>query len=197
MFQISLSTEAKFIRPKLLFGSRIPRQLHGVNPRSIMGKVWWDKTRREAYDKNNDCCWACGVHRSEARPQRWLEAHEVYDINWKKGRMKLKEVVALCPLCHNFIHRGRLEALVDKRKVQPKFLNRVVGHGISVLVEYNLYEKYVRAKEKEDEAVRNGQQKWHKWYLLLDGKKYYSKFKSAAEWEEYYSRIDARRGSRK
>jgi hypothetical protein len=193
MFYIKLSKKPKFIRPELLFHPQIPQPLHGVNPRSIKGKEWWDETRREAYAENNDCCWACGVHRSSAQPQQWLEAHEVYDINWKKGRMKLKEVVALCPLCHAFIHKGRVEAMVEKHKAQPKFLRRVIAHGLSILDHYGKYEAYEAAVMDNHTRAANGQRKWDKWYLELDGKKYYSRFKNEREWEQYYSRLDSGR----
>ena len=154
-----------------------------------MGKSRWDEVRRRAYERNNDCCWACGVHRSRAPFHKWLEAHELYDINYKKGRMKLREIVALCHACHSYIHRRRLEILISKRKAQPKKLERVLFHGRSLL-------RGVKPWYNEDKVriqMAKSKVKWHKWHLLSEGKKYYSKFNTKLDWERYYSRVDVRR----
>ena len=36
-------------RPELLLQNSTVKPLHGVVPREILGKEWWDKTRRAAY----------------------------------------------------------------------------------------------------------------------------------------------------
>lgn len=115
-FTVDLSEcTPKFLRPELLTHPNIPKPVHGVNPRTLKGKAWWDETRREAYARNNGCCWACGT---------WgrLEAHESYDIFYYAGIIVLREVVALCEDCHSFIHSGRLrmlwlDGIVEKSKV--------------------------------------------------------------------------------
>lgn len=37
-----------------------------------------------------------------------------------------------------------------------------------------------------DQAPDNIQQDWTKWYLILDGEKHFSKFKSQFDWEKHY-----------
>ena len=170
--------EPKFLRPELLLHPNIPKPLHGMNPRSILGTNWWDKMRQRAYVENNYCCWACGVHKSQANYHQWLEAHENYNINYRRGKVKLTEIVALCHSCHNFIHSGRMSALVRKGEMPYDKMKDIHNYGNTVLREAGI-------KNPAPDASKIAP--WHKWHLVLNGKKYYSKFKSYDEWLEYYT----------
>lgn len=87
----------RFRRPELLQHPPIPRYLYRYNPRTILGKDWWDEHRREAYRANNYHCWAC-------ESQSLLHGHEAYTYDYEKRIAKLEEVVALCVPCHRFVH---------------------------------------------------------------------------------------------
>lgn len=187
-FFVNLNMKPRFTRPELLYHPSIPAPMHGVNPRTIIGKVRWDKVRRRAYARNNDCCWVCGVHRSKAPVKRWLEAHEIYDIDYRKGRMKLREIVALCRLCHSYVHRRRIEILVDKKKIQPKFLRRVLTHGNTILNRTGAKPWYNVEKVIKEMAL--SKVKWTKWHLIFEGKKYYSKFTGPNDWQNYYGKVN-------
>lgn len=184
-FFINLNMKPKFTRPELLFHPPIPPAMHGLNPRTIMGQDEWDKVRLEVYDVNNDCCWACGVHRSVAKGKKWLEAHEMYDIDYKKGRVTLREIVALCHYCHNYIHRNRLRALVDARKSSFKKLTAVLLHGQDILRK-NRVKPWFNMRKIERE-MRNSKVKWEDWRLIWDGKAYGSRFKNELEWMLHYA----------
>lgn len=90
---------ALFTRPELLQQYDIPWELGGVNPRTILGREWWDTTRREAYAKNNYRCFACGCRAPEP-----LDAHECYTYDYESKIATYTETVALCKQCHMFIH---------------------------------------------------------------------------------------------
>jgi hypothetical protein len=109
----------------------------------------------------------------------WLEAHEVYAYDYKEFRATLVEIVALCHACHNYIHSGRMLALVNAGKMEPEKRAKILIYGDVILRQAGL----TRTTWPDIHAG------WGKWHLLLDGKKYYGKFKSKAEWERFYRKV--------
>jgi hypothetical protein len=172
--------EPKFIKPEILQHPNIPKPLHGLNPRTILGRRWWDEKRNLAYKENNYCCWACGVHKNQAKYRRWLEAHEYYIYNYSKGRAKLKTIVALCHSCHNFIHSGRLKMLLDSGEISSEKYHDIMEHGMRILNENNLDYPWNLHNPKHVAS-------WKKWHIVIEGKKYYTKFDSYEDWFNYYN----------
>lgn len=187
----------KWIYPGLLLHPNIPKPLHEVNPRSVKGDSWWNKMRQDAYARNNYCCWACGIHKSQAKYHQWLEAHEAYEIDYASARMYLVKVVALCHACHNYIHSGRMAMMVDSGEMQEAKYLEILDHGHNVLRLLNAkdnplvkdvpdfiantiesYSRYTMLKEIPA---------WESWRMVIDGKDYEPKFKSLAEWVSHYS----------
>ena len=97
--RLDLSTvdRPKKIQPRLLYHFPIPPDLHRLNPRLLLGRRWWNKTRKKAYRSNNGFCQACG---GTGR----LDAHEQYEFNFKKKIATFRGVVPLCRSCHMYIH---------------------------------------------------------------------------------------------
>lgn len=187
-FYIDLDLSPKFKRPELLYHPPIPTPLHGVNPRSIMGHAKWKEVRYEVYAVNNDCCWACGVHKTLAKGRKkWLEAHEIYDIDYKKGKMELREIVALCHYCHSYVHRSRLAALVESHKVQRKKLERVLAHGEALL---KGVKPWYNEKKIEKQFV-NSKVKWDDWRLVWKGKEYGPVHLSMEAYVSYYDKLSS------
>ena len=185
------------LRPEVLTHPNIPKPLHGLNPRTVKGKEWWDKTRFKAQEKYDYCCAACGVPKQEAKKHQWLEGHEYWDINYKTGVCEVIEIVPLCHYCHNFIHSGRLSAVAGKDKPLNE-VREILKHGFKILKENNL-----KAFEGTiDVAIRLGVDtlgvsyyqlkpnilKWSDYSMLLEGQQYNSLFKNFKEWEKHYSR---------
>ena len=172
--------KAKFTRPELLDHPNIPKPMHLTNPRSLLGKEWWDTNRYKAYAENNQCCWACGVHRQRAEYHQWLEGHESYRIDYANGRMELIEIVALCHACHNFIHDGRMAAMVDKGQMEGDKMESIMTRGLALLQEagYPAYEH----------APWNGEiADWGEWRMIIEGKEYEGKFASYHAWKGHFS----------
>jgi len=181
--------EPKFIFPKLLLHPNIPKPLHGVNPRSVLGKDWWDKHRQIAYAKNNYCCWACGIHKSKAKYHQWLEAHEAYNINYQKGTLHLEEIIALCYSCHNFIHSGRMNMLVIKGEMTKETMLSILMHGKTILHfngETHTPQYIIDSLESRKAITTINHVEWENWRLIIDNKKYPPIHKSFEAWKEFY-----------
>ena len=169
------------LRPELLLMPNIPKPLHGLNPRSIKGKEWWDKQRNEVYAKQGFYCIACGIYKFKADYHKWLEAHEVYEYDYSKGEAKFVEIVALCHSCHNYIHDGRMKHMVEKRRMPVGKQKKIIKHGNAVLNKAGLSSDTI----PEIQNIAN----WEDWYLLFEGKKYKGKFASYAHWTNYYKKV--------
>lgn len=190
------------LKPELLLHPNVPKPLHGLAPRVIKGDDWWNEQRQIAYKKNDYKCWACGIEKQNAKYHQWLEAHEIYEIDYSIGEVKFIDVCALCHSCHAFIHSGRLISLYRKREIDYDKINDILMHGFTVLVNAKLkmnsfalavaqevnYQKF--SKYLNYGTYRNGIcfAKWSDWYMLIDNKKYKGKFKNFNEWKNFYSR---------
>ncbi|AFY61880.1 hypothetical protein [Synechococcus sp. PCC 6312] len=120
-------------RKELLLHPNIPKPLHSLAPRTIKGQKWWDETRKKAYAAQDYHCHACGIHQSRARYRQWLEAHEIYDINYQTGEVKLIEMAALCHACHNFIHDGRMQTMTQKGKYDLRKYLTILKRGNQII----------------------------------------------------------------
>jgi hypothetical protein len=125
-----------FPRPELLLHPNIPEPLHGINPRTVLGQKWWDVRRQIAYATYNYRCWACGVEKSQAKYHHWLEAHEVYDIDYEAGRVQLTDVAALCHSCHQYIHDGRMQKLLEQGQLPFEKYIDILAHGERLVKSY-------------------------------------------------------------
>jgi hypothetical protein len=150
--------------PRLLLHGPIPEPLHGVNPRSIFGQQWWDETRRRAYLSTANHCKACGIWKPYAASRQWLEGHEVYEIDWLAGVATYMRTVPLCHYCHSYIHRGRLQAMLQEGKITHTKYTAIIQHGDEVLRLAGL-EPFVW-------NANVGMAPWKQWRLIIGGKEY-------------------------
>lgn len=184
------------MKPEILTHPNIPKPLHGLNPRTLLGKDWWDMTREAAQVRTGYKCACCGVPKHRARKHQWLEGHEYFDIDYQTGVCEVISIEPLCHYCHNFIHSGRLSVIIGKEKTKSEAID-ILEHGFNILNENNLecfpftldlanslgadtfgVQSYSLAINKE--------LKWTDYVLILNGKEYKSKFKNETEWRNQY-----------
>lgn len=165
------------LRPEVLLHSQIPKPMHGMAPRVVLGQAWWDKTRRAAYASTEFHCVACGVHKTAARYRPVLEGHELYDIDYLEGRMTYLETVPLCVSCHSYIHHGRLKHLCDTRHISAQRYIDVIQHGDGILKKHGL----VRLDDYPGPYAD-----WSEWRMVVDGREYPSQFRNIRDWERYH-----------
>lgn len=185
------------IKPEILCHQNIPKPLHGISPRTIMGKEAWDIERQKIYLSTGYKCAACGVHKSQAKKHQWLEAHEYYKIDYAKGTCEIIAIYPLCHYCHSFIHSGRLKMIMGKEKTKEE-VKEILEHGLKILSENKLdcfFPTIVFAMDLGCETfgvdsycIGNSGIEWNKWRLIYNGKEYKSKFNSFFELREYYER---------
>ena len=175
----------------------IPKPLHEVNPRNIMGQKAWDVVRQEAYASTDYHCIACGVHKSEAKGPKWLEAHEFYKIDYGAGRVEIEKIIPLCHYCHNFIHSGRLQMILGKEKTEEEVIC-ILEHGFKILAQHELSAFYytlsfagmigantygvIAATLPDGETPA-----WEDWRLVWNGVEYPPKYKTYDEWKRRFA----------
>ena len=167
------------VKPRLLLSSNIPQPLHGVAPRVVLGKKWWDKTRQAAYASTNYHCEACGVHKYKARGPKHLEGHELYRINYSKGNMSYVRTAPLCHFCHQYIHDGRLLWLLESQRITFQRYTAIIQHGDRILSEAGL-ERPPLGHRLPDKVAP-----WQQWTLIVGNRSWPSLYADAQEYEEH------------
>lgn len=121
----------------LLTMPNIPKPLHAVNPRLIMGNAAWDKARKKAY---YDAGYRSEISGKLCSEPGSLHAHEVYDINYVTGVCTFKRICAITPQEHvYFIHSGRMITLWKGKNplyTTEKVLSGV-ENGFKLIYEWN------------------------------------------------------------
>ena len=183
------------LKPEILTHPHIPKPMHSLSPRTIMGDDWWNIARREAYARYDYHCIACGVAKIEAQGPKWLEGHEFWHIDYETGICKITSIEPLCHYCHNFIHSGRMAMIIGKQKDEEEVI-AILEHGFKILsanklkcfpFTLNFAESlYASTYGVDAYDLPDGDVNWGDWKLIWDGKEYHSKFKSFAEWRAFY-----------
>jgi hypothetical protein len=160
-------------RPEVLCSPNVPKPLHGVAPRTVLGEEWWRETRRAAYVSTDFHCVACGAAKYGALGGDWLEGHELYDTDYLTGRAVYRETVPLCNFCHSFVHDGRLKSLLDAGAVTREHYDAVMKHGHAVLAAAGLARPLPHSGPTAD---------WADWRLVIDGREYPPLYATYADW---------------
>ena len=165
------------LNPSLLTHPNIPKPLHGLNPRTIMGLEWWNRQRTQALSDSKNTCCACGVSKKDAY-RGVLEIHENYHFDYENGRLTILDYVSLCVLCHSYIHSGLLNVKLSRGEITEEFFNRVHAHGDKILADAD-----IAKPELPIDVVE-----WSDWRLIFDGNEYAPLWKSREDWFAHYNK---------
>ena len=203
------------LRP-LIAMPNIPKPLHGVAPRTLLGASTWNHMRKKAYALANDTCEICG-NKPENLRQR--HGHEVYEIDYRKGIARFVRVFCVCSLDHlGCIHTGRAITLYKHgNPLYPReFLLDGAEKAFKTIYEYNqdhpgadlrayatfldylkvpsleapmrvLIHKYDMKFYAEDKKKLA---KWGKWKLIIGDKEYPTPYKDEKEWEKAMEEVN-------
>lgn len=185
------------IRPDLLSMPNVPKPLHGLNPRTIMGNHAWNIERKKVYQSTDYHCAACGVHASNADFYQRVEAHEIYKIDYANGKATLLDIVPLCHSCHMFIHSGLLRIKAQKKEVSANHVRKIMAHGAKVLVKGQGRVFLGTAQLMDLVGVSRGGltviappknvAEWSRWRLIWRGEEYKTEFTSMRDWQKRYN----------
>lgn len=195
------------LRP-LIAMPNIPRPLHGVNPRTLLGTSTWDHMRKACYAQAEDTCEICGCKPENLRRRH---GHEVYEIDYAKGTAKFVRVFCVCSLCHlACIHTGRALTLwKHQNPLYPtEFLLQGAEHAFKIISEYNKdnpeadlraystfldYLKYEELREPMEKLIEKYGTKfyteaedmaeWGDWKLLIGSQEYPTPYANKDEWK--------------
>jgi hypothetical protein len=129
---------------------------------------------------------------SQAKRHQWVEGHELYFTDYAAGRAIYLETVPLCHYCHNYIHDGRMIALVGKGEMAQGSYKAIINHGNKVLREAGLEKPtwHERDAELRKMALEGRVAPWSKWRLVLFGKLYKPLYATQEAWEQHYGGND-------
>ncbi len=89
------------------------------NLRAVLTKSEWEYIRKYVISRADGKCEICG------KSAKSLHAHEVWEYQErdnKTGVQKLKDVIAVCPLCHSVIHIGYTSLKGDLKKAEEQYM---------------------------------------------------------------------------
>ena len=178
------------ICPEILAQPNIIKPLHGLNPRTLMWPTKWQITRQKVYAENNYHCMACGVHRSKAKYKQQLEAHERYTIDFENHNYTLKTIVPLCHYCHSFIHSWLMSIRVRKWELTSARQKLILAHGDELLRKAGIDKlEYIRniCWGDFEKFTPESNWTWNLWWLVIDGKKHYTKYPTYMDWVKTYN----------
>lgn len=196
---------------KMLGMPNVPKPLHTMAPRTILGNSTWDRVRKRCYYQAEYKCEACGCE-----PERGqLHAHELYEVDYDTCTSKFIRCVALCKQCHTEpgVHTGRAYTMYRNGNVlMPKHkLLDGVEHTFKLVHDYNqsrpegeeelrlfaTYVQYWKDKTLREDMERLIEQydikfynvpntemtRWGDWKLIIGNKEYPTKFATVDDWE--------------
>jgi hypothetical protein len=187
----------KATKPSYLAEIAIPLALSGVNPRTILGKSEWREVAKKAKRLTNYHCKCCGIYTLDIPAEDNLEAHEVYEIDFKAKKATYKKTIPVCTLCHEVIHHRRIMRLFANGKYKKTRLRKLISHAAKLLPPDN--PKLLELKSiiagatleailaaADHEAIGE----FSSWRLIYKNKAYPPKFPNLEALKAYYAKVN-------
>ncbi len=195
----------------LLTMPNLPKPVHGLNPRTIMGDSAWEKARKRAYYTAG---YRSEISRELCANPGGLHAHEAYDINYVTGACTFRRIFAITPMEHvYFIHSGRMITLWKNKNPLYSTEKVLAGieNGFRLIHDWNKanprkkklkayyvfldYLKYPELAPKVEELIYKYEMEfwaedtkrmcdWEDWRLIFNGKEYPTPYADYNAWEE-------------
>lgn len=125
----------------LLAMPNVPRPLHGMAPRTILGSEKWNEMRLNAYLRAGYRCEICGkvFQKNESCRLPDHSVHELFSYDYENGIGKFIRCVSLCQDCHDFIHSGRMLTLYKERNAfyPRERVLKIIEDRFKMISEYN------------------------------------------------------------
>jgi 5-methylcytosine-specific restriction endonuclease McrA len=127
----------------------VPKTCFYSNVRTLLPNKYWDKLRKESYEKANHVCEICGDNGKNQGYNHNVECHEIWSYDDDTRTQKLLGLISLCPKCHQVKHFGRTSA-IGKQPEAFKHLEKVnewnhkqcVDHAKEAMLEWMDRSKY-------------------------------------------------------
>ena len=190
----------------LLTMPNIPRPLHTLCPRSIIGNKAWRCYRKECIKRAKYVCEVCGKKLTyNAR------SHELYTYCYLTGTATFQRCVCLCNTCHAGIHSGHSITQFKHGEISKGRLLEIIENAFRIVWEYNcshtnqeplrLYKSFsdcLKVPEIHDEVAALIKKydikfykedsryaaRWCDWHLIYGNATYTTKFKKYEDWDK-------------
>lgn len=173
--------------PTILLHPNIPKPLHQLAPRTIYGDTWWQGIRQVVKTQQNYVCAACGCHPGIDKESPYLSCHEIYEIDYDAHRAYYVRAVALCSLCHLFIHSGFLQVMLDSGKITESRHQMIMDRGTKALREAGLIAQWIVKQSNNRDGGLSRLDDWSTWRLVVDGVEHGPSFDSYEAWYEHFN----------
>lgn len=204
--------ESNDLRP-LIAMPNLPKPCHNQCPRTLLGASTWNHMRKKCYADANYTCEVCGERVDEDIDKRHLHAHEVFSIDYARGKAKFVRCVALCSTAHlACIHTGRAYTLwKNNNPLYPKeFLLEGAEKAFTIISSYNrdhpeagirayaTFMEYLKHDELRERMLslikkykikfyredESRQARWEKWAVQIGSKEYPTPYENEKAWKE-------------
>jgi hypothetical protein len=164
-----------FSKPELLL-QELPKPLHTITPRFILGNSEWKRLKQKASLDNNYCCWCCGVNVNDTTPQR-LEGAPIFHVEYEYKMVYFRGVAAVCYMCNQFLNlRKVIDSAVKHNNTETLFQIRLHGDAL-----VNVVDKLIN--------IFNASQinDFQNWRYNFNGVEYFSPFKNVDEYNAFFN----------